>query len=203
MNTRTFRLVATALVVVVAAGSLPAFADGKKGKQAFEAPKVPKLKTGKLAAKTPCPLGPGDRFTTGVRPTKNTYNCTGAFVVTDNVASTVTLPDHMETVPAIIHRAGEPDPCNRACAPKPETRTEIPPMPTPKEAAMVVTLSDSFGNGGVGSGITGGSSYSRAYIVPGGAAQGYAYASASAVAFAFAASRSVSGGPAHGCGCGR
>jgi hypothetical protein len=199
MITRTFRLLAAALVVAAAAGGAPAFADGRKGKQAFEAPKVPKLKTGKLASKTPCPLGPGERFTTGERPTKHTYNCSGAFVVTDNVASSVTLPDHMETVAPIIHRAGEPDACDRGCTPQPHA--EIAPPPVPQKTATTVTLSDSFGNGGVGAGVTGGSSYSRAYIVSGGSAQGYA--SASAVTFAFASSHAVAGGGAHGCGCGR
>ena len=137
-------------------------------------------------------------WTTGDRPTKHTYNCAGAFVVTDNVASSVTLPDHMETVAPIIHRAGERDPCDRGCAPQPHA--EIAPPPMPQKTAMTVTLSDSFGNGGVGMGITGGSSYSRAYIVSGGSAQGYA--SASAIAFAVASSYAFAGG-AHGCGCGR
>jgi len=198
MITRSLRLLAAAVLIACAAGAAPAFADGKKGKQAFEAAKVPKLKTGKLAVKTPCPLGPGQRFTTGERPTTHTFNCSGAFVVTDNVASTVTLPDHMETIAPIIHRAGEPDPCDRGCAPQP--RAEIAPPPVPQKAAMTVTLPDSFGNGGVGSGITGGSSYSRAYIVSGGSALGYA--SASAATFAFASSHADAGG-AHVCGCGR
>jgi hypothetical protein len=192
MMMRTLLLIAAALAV----SASPAFADGKKGRLA---PKVPKLQTGHVITKTPCPLGPGDRFTTGEKPTGKTYNCGGAFVVTDNIASSVTLPDGMETVAPIIHRAGQPDPCGRPCPP--EKKAEVI-IEQPAEArVMTVKLSDNFGTGGVGANISGGSSGARVYVVSGGGASAHASAGAYAFAFASASAFAGGGGGGHSCGC--
>jgi hypothetical protein len=204
MITQSLRLVAAVLALSCLAA--PAFADGRNTRQPHEARRVAPLRTPTAAPRTPCPLGTGDRFTTGERPTGQTWNCSGAFVVTDNVASSVQLPDRMETVPPIIHRAGQPDPCGRPCPPAgPAPRAEAAPPVVVHEARVErssLTIPSDFGTGGVGADIDGGSGYSRAYIVSSGGGHASATATASAYAFAFARASTFSGGHAGGGGCG-
>ena len=92
----------------------------------------------------------------------DTYDCNGSFVTTGPVLSTFALPDHVETVPPVIHRPGTYQQQSRLAAPP---SSSAAPASAPRRET--VRFDAGSLDGGVGANVNGwtggGGGYSAIY----------------------------------------